>query len=122
MITNAYIDSAPKYILVIDHKAGTVPEEFTPLHYEILNKRDILGAMKEAEIKFWDSTVYMMEIAENTDVIFDNRLVYQTVLSSRSKGNFHLTDGMHYEKPFTVLYNDWTPGAKKIQFGYRCDD
>ena len=115
----AEINNAPEYILCIDHLAGTVPEEFTPFHYEVLNKRDILGAMTEAEVKFWDSTVYLMVIAKKTSEMVNDRLVYKTVLTSRTKGNYHRTDAQHCEQPFTVIYD---PITRLIQYGKRCEE
>lgn len=102
-LTKKAIAAAAKYIVAIDYKASYRP---MTIEYKVIKANDIFEAMQIADMLFDENTVYLLNIMEKTGEVHENEyLVYEDKLTSRTEGNWHLTDAAHSEQPFKVLYN-----------------
>lgn len=102
-LTKKAIAAAPKYILAIDYKASYRP---MTIEYEIIEAADILEAMQIADRFFNEDTVYLLNIMEKTGEVKENEfLEYKDKLTSRNRGDWHLTDAEHSEQPYTKWYH-----------------
>ena len=100
-LTKKAIATAPKYMISIDWRASYR----NTIDRQMLNADNIFEAMQEAE-KLHDENVYLLRILEKTDEVQENEfLVYEDKLTSRSRGNGHLTDAAHNEHLFPALYH-----------------
>ena len=100
-LTKKAIAAAPKYMVSIDWRASYR----NTIDRQMLNAGDIFEAMAEAE-KFFDENVYLIRILEKTEEVQENEfLVYTDKLTSRSRGNWHLTDAAHNEHLFPAVYH-----------------
>lgn len=102
-LTKKAIAAAPKYMVAIDYRACYRP---MTIDYKMIEAKDILEAMAIADKLFDEDTVYLLNIMEKTGEVQENEfLVYEDKLTSRRRGNWHLTDAEHSEQPFTKLYH-----------------
>lgn len=102
-LTKKAIANAPKYMISIDYRACYKP---MTIDYRMIEAENILDAMRIADKFFDKETVYLMTIMEKTGEVQDNEfLVYEDKLTSRNRGNWHLTDAEHSEQPFTKTYH-----------------
>lgn len=100
-LTKKAIAAAPKYMVSIDWKTSYR----NTIDRQMLNASNIFEAMKEAE-SLHDENVYLIQILEKTEEVQENEfLVYENRMTSRSRGNWHLTDHEHSEHPFPALYH-----------------
>lgn len=107
-ITKKAIAAAPKYMVSIDWKASYR----NTIDRQMLNANSIFEAMKEAE-SLYDENVYLIRILEKTEEVQENEfLVYEDRMTSRSRGNWHLTDAEHSEHLFPALYH--------VEHGFIC--
>lgn len=98
-LTKKAIAAAPKYMVSIDWKASYR----NTIDRQMLNANNIFEAMKEAE-ELHDENVYLIRILEKTEEVQENEfLVYEDRLTSRSRGNWHLTDAAHSEHLFPAV-------------------
>ncbi len=102
-LTKKAIAAAPKYIVSIDYKASYRP---MTIERKVIEAADILEAMRIADKFFDEEKVYLLNIMEKTgEVCRDEYLVYTDKLTSRTPGNWHLTDAEHCEQPFQAYYH-----------------
>lgn len=100
-LTKKAIAAAPKYMVAIDWNAsysGTID-------HKMIEASNIFEAMQIAD-KFFNENVYLLAIMEKTGEIVENEyLVYADMLTSRNRGNWHLSDAEHSEVPFQSIYH-----------------
>lgn len=100
-LTKKAIAAAPKYMVAIDWNSsysGTID-------HEMIEADNIFEAMQIAD-KMFSENVYLLAIMEKTDVIVENEFIaYADKLTSRTRGNWHLSDAEHGESPFMSIYH-----------------
>lgn len=107
-LTKKAIAAAPKYMVSIDWKASYR----NTIDRQMLNANNIFEAMKEAE-SLYSENAYLIRILEKTEEVQENEfLVYADRMTSRSRGNWHLTDAEHHEHRFPALYH--------VEHGFIC--
>ena len=100
-LTKKAIAAAPKYLVAIDWNAC----HSSSIDHKPIEADDIFEAMRIAD-KIFDENVYLLAILEKTSEIFENEfIVYADKLTSRSRGNWHLSDAEHGEAPFQSVYH-----------------
>lgn len=110
IITKKEIKESPKYMVVIDWKAGKAPSGEC-FGYKMLDSSDILTAMEKAEAYFTEDT-YMIYLLEKTEDTTELGILYSAVLASRTKGDFHRANYAHREQGFWATYNpNWVHAA-----------
>ena len=96
-ITKKQLNAMPGYIVLVDYKAGHTPI----LKYVDIdvNVTDIAAAL-DACTDLFTEDVYMLKIAQKTDIIEKDvdgfyYVVYKNVLASRTRGKYHTISDKH---------------------------
>lgn len=96
-ITKKTIKEQPDFMVIIDRASEFTNPQY-PIEIKPLNALTIIEAMNEAE-KYIDDTIYLINIAEKTNEVIENKIVYRDILTHRSRG-WHICDEKHCETPF----------------------
>ena len=96
-ITKRQLNALPGYIVLVDYRAEHTPIlEYVHIDVDVT---DIAAALDKCTELFTDD-VYMLKIAQKTDVIEKDRdgfyyVVYKNVLASRTRGKYHTISDKH---------------------------
>lgn len=96
-ITKKIIKEQPEFMIIIDRASEFTNPQY-PIEQKLLSASNIIEAMTEAE-KYIDDTIYLINIAERTNEVFEEKVVYKDILTHRSHG-WNICDEKHCENPF----------------------